>query len=87
MEWFGLAASGHVVARWSSDILPSSSIEGATDDITKLPDLLQRPAGATPAAVVAIGEHLAEVQAPPHDHIECGRQLVALMKLRKPPTN
>ena len=54
MEWFGLAALGQVVARWSSDILPSSFIAGSTDNITKLPDLLQWPAGATPAWRTAI---------------------------------
>jgi hypothetical protein len=60
VESIELAALGRAVARWSSDILPSSSIAGSTDNITKLLDLLRWPAGATPAAVVVICERVAE---------------------------
>jgi hypothetical protein len=74
VEWFGLAALGHAVARWSSDILPSLSTAGSTDNTTKLPDLLQqRPTGATPKAVLAICERVAEVQVLLDDHIAGGK--------------
>jgi hypothetical protein len=78
VEWFGLAALGHVVARWSSDIPPSSSTVGSTNNITKLPDLLQqRPTGATPKAVLAVCERVDEVQALLDDHIAGGKHSAA----------
>jgi hypothetical protein len=59
VEWFGLVALVQAVARLSSDILPSSSTaESTADNITKLPNLLQRRTGATPKAVL-VGKHSA----------------------------
>ena len=65
MEWFRLAALGRAVARGSSDILtPGVSTAGSiADNIANLPDLLQRPTGATSEHVLAICERMAEVQA------------------------
>jgi hypothetical protein len=44
VAFIGLDALVRAVARWSSDILPSWFIAGSIDNISKLPDLLQRPA-------------------------------------------
>jgi hypothetical protein len=41
-------------------------------NITKLPDLIKGPTGATNAAMLAICERVAEVQTLLHDHLEAG---------------
>ena len=46
-------------------------------NIAKLPDLLKRPTGATNAAVLAICERVAEVQAMLHDYFEADKPTTA----------
>jgi hypothetical protein len=63
--------------RSTSNLLKCDEGRRIAANIAKRPDLIKRPTGATDAAVFAICERVAEVQAMLHDYLEAGKSTTA----------
>ena len=63
--------------RTTAKLLTRDEAHRIAANIAKLPDLLKRPTGATNAAVLAICERVAEMQAMLHDYLEAGTPTTA----------